>query len=392
MLLRIDKVAGGNNPSDPQPSSDAPLHACLATAPVPKEDANSNINTNAVVDDGGATQGGSQLAPPTSPTKASQNSNGSNGTRSGNSNINTGEILTVGRKNCIVTIDDKCCSRSHATISLLSNRPITDEEAASSRELLGHNENSMMEFGSPSTPEEIGACNSSPNGVICVIKDRGSKFGTYISVDEELIAKYGSNGNDNADAADGGDGDETGDETDDEGNVTKQINYVELSEKQARAVRLLSNNDSINDPSNAVALPKFQKLEANQSIPLLQLSHSSSTSSSSKSPHYAIILFGPQGSAIRLSLLQLQFTFSRIKKPVLDQLLSSLHYIGATHSSQWEVDKSTHLVAPDKTAAAKGIMAWACRKPAVVKGYIEALLRRRDASEALPEEKDFWYV
>jgi hypothetical protein len=34
-----------------------------------------------------------------------------------------------------------------------------------------------MEYGTPITPEEIAACDSSPNGVICVLKDLGSKFG-----------------------------------------------------------------------------------------------------------------------------------------------------------------------------------------------------------------------
>ena len=39
-----------------------------------------------------------------------------------------------------------------------------------------------MEYGTPSTPEEIAACDSSPNGVICVLKDLGSKFGESIYV------------------------------------------------------------------------------------------------------------------------------------------------------------------------------------------------------------------
>ena len=253
-----------------------------------------------------------------------------------------------------------------------------------------------MEYGKPSTPEEIAACETSSSGVICVVKDLGSKFGTFVSVDEGLVReqweKRSANDDDgnanNAAAAAAGGGDETGDETDDEvGGIGKgdgmNFNYVELKEGQVRAARLLSDNDNDN------ATPyKFTRLEQNTSFPLLQLSHSKSPSSSSSSAH-VIILFGPQGSAIRLSLLPLQFTFSRIKKAELDPILASLHYIGASHSDQWDVIKSTHLVAPDKTAAAKGIMAWACRKPVVTSGYIEALLGRTKPGDALPKEEEY---
>ena len=34
-----------------------------------------------------------------------------------------------------------------------------------------------MEYGTPVSPEEIAACESSPSGIICVLKDLGSKFG-----------------------------------------------------------------------------------------------------------------------------------------------------------------------------------------------------------------------
>jgi hypothetical protein len=35
-------------------------------------------------------------------------------------------------------------------------------------------------------------------------------------------------------------------------------------------------------------------------------------------------------------------------------------------------------------------MAWACRRPVVTTGYVEAMLRRRDAREGLPREEDYW--
>lgn len=39
----------------------------------------------------------------------------------------------------------------------------------------------MMEYGTPSTPEELDACDSSENGIICILKDLGSKFGKFVT-------------------------------------------------------------------------------------------------------------------------------------------------------------------------------------------------------------------
>mmetsp|Transcript_56046 Transcript_56046/g.119185 ORF Transcript_56046/g.119185 Transcript_56046/m.119185 type:complete len:863 (-) Transcript_56046:16-2604(-) len=378
MLLRVDKVSGGNKPTDPQPSFEPPLHACLATASVRGGGGSGDNNDsggNGRGGDNAPTQGGSQLIGgvphaviPTSPL----NDDGiDNPNRSG-------EILTVGRKNCDVTVDDKCCSRAHASVSLLSNRPYDAGAVAAARSQIGEGR-VMMEFGTPSSPEEARACETSSSGVICVVKDKGSKFGTFVSVDEELLKDH-QLGNDDDTGAGGGGGDETGDETDDGGvEGVKPIDYVELTEKQVRAVHCLSNR------AESIALPKFRKLAAHQSVPLLQLSHSKD----SKSDPHVIILFGPQGSGVRLSLLPLLFTFSRVKKPELDPILASLHYVGASHSTQWDVERSTHLVAPEKTAAAKGIMAYACRRPVVTGGFVEALLDRRGPDDGLPKEENY---
>lgn len=331
MMLRIDKVIGSNT-ADPRPSPDRPLHACLATAILP--------------------------------TTATATSDGGDDDAAGNGNniTNSGEIATVGRKNCMIIIDDKCVSRKHAVIALISNRPVNDETVtinaavASTTTAAATGGRSslldgqvMMEYGKPTTPEEIYACESSPSGVICVVKDMGSKFGTYVSVDEILLRKYtpGNNNNDKSNSRDEEEDDETGDDaTDDEGVDTKTIDYVELSERQIRAVRLLHSQRDDSSP-----LPKFRKLPEKQSMPLLQLSHSDPTSNSS----HVTILFGPQGSGIRLSLVPFLFTFSRIKlhDPNQDPLLSSLYYIGASHLLQWDVKRSTHLIAQEKIAGAK---------------------------------------
>jgi hypothetical protein len=391
MLLRVTRTVGGNTAADPRPSSDPPLHACLATADVTQSSSINVGDDNNGIDRGG---GESQLIGgvphaviPVSPPVVHHR--------------HTGEILSVGRKNCTATLEDKCVSRTHATIALLSNRDGGGEGGRASSSFLHSDDGGgrvMMEYGKPTTSEEIRACETSISGSICVVRDMGSKFGTYVSIDESLLAEYHPSPHGDINNDEQNNDDETGDdETDiEEGRnaSAKGIDQVELTEKQARAVHILLSEDNDRDDLTSRTLPKFRKMGENKSMPLLQLSHSSSSSSSLSSSasasRHVILLFGPQGSAIRLSLVPLTFTFSRYKAPDLDPILASLHYVGAKHSSQWDVRHSTHLIAPEKTAAAKGIMAWACRRPVVTTGYVEALLRRRDAREGMPREEDYW--
>eukprot|EP00984_Skeletonema_dohrnii_P017817 scaffold8186_cov132-Skeletonema_dohrnii-CCMP3373.AAC.4 len=245
-----------------------------------------------------------------------------------------------------------------------------------------------MEYGTPSTPEEIAACESSPSGVICMLRDLGSKFGTFVQVDEDLINATTPRTSNTDGAAKEGSGDETGDETDDEGVNNTSINYATLSDGQVQAVRLLCNKNNGSSSSSLATTPKFQKVEPNKSVTLLPLSHSTTTSSSS--PPHIIILFGAVGSAIRLTLLPLQFTFSSITpKSTLQSYIDSLHYIGASHN-QWDVNQSTHLVALEKKANAKAITAWASgRKSVVTLEYIDGLLGRKELGDVLPREEDY---
>ncbi|KAL7489329.1 hypothetical protein ACHAW6_014937 [Cyclotella cf. meneghiniana] len=348
MLLRITQVSGGNTENHPISSTEPPLHACLATA------ATSAENNEAQSSSQSATQAASaaSIAPERHET--------------------SGQIFTVGRKNCTVTLDDKCVSRRHASIRLLSDRRHDLSQSTLSQSIAG-----VVEFGRPESKEEIAACATSKTGVICVVRDCGSKFGTFVSVQPDLT-KFLKDA-DEGRTYSNGDGDETGDETDDDAGEVKPINFVDLTEKQSRAARML---DDSNDPN--ASLPHFQKVEANSSTILLPLSHYTD-----KQNAHVTILFGPQGSGIRLLLLPLQFTFSRFSAKDQDRLLTRLHTIGATHSPQWDVFTSTHLVTKEAKATAKHIMAWACCKPAVTDDYVLALLTRTNARDAMPNEEDY---
>ncbi|KAL7466449.1 hypothetical protein ACHAXS_006748 [Conticribra weissflogii] len=382
MLLRVDYITGGSKPDDPKPSSlsTVPLHACLATAAPPCTTTTRHVTRSVSADSN-----------PSFSTSAAD--------------VSPGEIITIGRKNSHVTLDDKCVSRGHASIRLVSKKygnggNFGDENGNNSTTIslqLPDDDNGRitMQFAAPSTSEERRLCDSSTNGVIAVLVDKGSKFGTFVSVDEDLEREFQQQHSKDSGSHDDDDGDETADETDAGGGENNALTaqYAELSDKQTRAVKLLSGSASSDSGSGTT---KFRRLQAKQSIPLLGISHerkskSSSNYSKSKSnssPH-VIVLFGPQGSGVRLSLLPLQFTFSRVSTEVQSSLISTLPYIGATHSTQWDVHKSTHLVTSELKATAKHIMAWACRRPTVTIHYIHALLSRTSPHQPLPDESDF---
>jgi hypothetical protein len=323
MLLRITQISGGNTDLHPHPSPTM-LHACLATS------SSSTFSTS---------------------TQATNSS-------SITPDYEHGELFTVGRKNCTVTLDDKCVSRRHGSVRLLTDRYF---------DAIGNT--GGVEFGRPETQEERDACASSRMGVICVLRDCGSKFGTFVSVDEELAEKFTTHNNKTAEK------DDTGDETDDDGGLTTS-NYADLTDKQIKAVKLLN--------THSTTVPKFQRLELQSTTILLPLSHSINQHSN---PHVTI-LFGPQGSGIQLTLIPLQFTFSRLSSKDQDLFLSRLPTIGAVHSPQWNA-QSTHLITKESKATAKHIMAWACCKPTVTQDYVLALLTRSHCYDPMPKEADY---
>lgn len=283
----------------------------------------------------------------------------------------------MGRKNSTLVIDDKCVSRRHASIRLLSDK-FHDQNAAASQALTQGTLGAAVEFGRPESDEEIEACETARNGVICVVKDCGSKFGTFVSTDEKLSSLFLST----KAKTDEGDGDDTGDETDDEAAGLK-VNYVDLTEKQVKAVQILNEGETVNTKQ----LPKFQKLEMNSSAILFPLSHTVDPKQSMEGSHVTI-LFGPQGSGIRLTLIPLQFTFSRLASKDQDRLVSCLHTIGASHCNTWDVH-STHLVTKEAKATAKHIMAWASCKPTVTQDYVLALMTRKQCTDPMPLESDY---
>lgn len=337
MLIRITQICGGTTPSHPILSPTI-LHACLATAGSPNVTSSQTQGTQATY--------GRSITP---------------------EQEDAGEIFTVGRRNSTVVLEDKCVSRRHASIRLLSDR--YEQTQTFTQGTLAD-----VEFGKPETPEEIAACKSSKTGVICVVKDCGSKFGTFMSIDEELSANFLSSQKQQPVDADV---DDTSDETDDEGG--DKMSYADLSEKQTKAAQMLNENTN--------QIPKFQKLDMNSSAILLPLSHTMKEKKSMEGSSVTI-LFGPQGSGIKLTLIPLQFTFSRMSSKDQDRLVSRLHTIGAMHCSSWSVH-STHLVAKESKATAKHIAAWASCRPTVTQDYILALLTRERCDDPMPKVEDY---
>ena len=365
MLLRVDITRGG--PSGPVLGDDGPLHACLSTAPVPAAQ----------------TQAGGAL----SSTQASSGSGGtpvSGGSGGGGDGLRTGEILTVGRKNSLVVLpDDRAVSRSHASIRLVSDAAADGGGGDGPATLLGGD--LVMEHGRPETDWERAACASSPTGVVCVVRDCGSKFGTFVEVDPAMLEKYLPPSP--AGTAREGDDDATDDETDDEGAGAGAagLAFREPEGNQSAALDVLDGGAGRGSPRRFVELKKGGLA----TIPLLQLSHSDPVRPDGETPQPSVTLFfGTMGSAVRLTLVPMNYVFSSIRKTELAPVVESLRYVGATHSDRWDPARSTHLVTSEKKAAAKGIMAWCCRRPVVTRGYVVALVSRRDARDPLPDPDD----
>ena len=343
MLLRITQSLGGGTEAYPKPCPDTPLHACLATA-----NAAATSNNN---------------APPETQTQS---------THHVITEEEGGTILTIGRKNCTVVHDDKCVSRRHACLRLIS-----DIELESSSTVVDSRSSTVVQFGKPQNEEEREAIASSNGGVICVLRDCGSKFGTFVSVPETTTSTTTRKAEKETN-----DGDETGDETDD-ADSKSNVKYEVLNEKQLKAIQILDESSS---NEQVATQKKFKKLEPNSSTILFPLSH---YSTSKQEVAQVTILLGPQGTALQLTRIPLQFTFSRLSSKESDRLLPRLPTIGAIHLPRWDSLNSTHLITKESKATAKHIMAWACCKPAVTEDYVLALFTRRDCRDVMPRVEDY---
>ena len=126
----------------------------------------------------------------------------------------SGKILTVGRhtskgNNCDFTFEnEKGVSRRHICLTLVKlgadTPPGTPEATAedSAAMAAAEQEARTNAFAKPRDPDEIAACQAASDGIILVVEDIGSKFGTEIEY--EVPCEDGaSDDSDEGDAADG---------------------------------------------------------------------------------------------------------------------------------------------------------------------------------------------
>jgi len=280
MLLRVDVTRGG--PSGPVPADSGPLHACLSAAPVSSPPPASATQT----------QGGALSSTQVSGGSGSGSGSGQasgDGQAGGGDALRTGEILTVGRKNSLVCLpDDKAVSRSHASIRLVSVHAADGADGDGGQTTLLGDE-LVMEYGRPETEWERAACASSPTGTVCVVRDNGSKFGTFVGVDEGMLEKYLPAPENTA--AEGKDEDATDDETDDEGAENgaggkNQFTFKEPEGNQSAALGLLHGGEGGDVPTKFVELKKGGLT----TMPLLQLSHSDPARPGAPQPSVTLFL------------------------------------------------------------------------------------------------------
>lgn len=101
----------------------------------------------------------------------------------------SGKILTVGRHtskgdNCDFTfVNEKGVSRKHMSLTLVKlgadTPPGTPEDTADD-DAPATEEGRTNAFAKPRNPDELAACQAAADGIILVVEDIGSKFGTEI--------------------------------------------------------------------------------------------------------------------------------------------------------------------------------------------------------------------
>ncbi len=284
-----------------------------------------------------------------------------------------GILFNVGRKKADVIFEnERSVSRSHCSLRIISSGG-----AKKTKKKASDNQNHPK---TPETDEEVQACDEAADGLVAVLDDLGSKFGTKVYMEKQTTSKSNLSDDDDNDST-------TDDETDDEGGAgggnTSQFSRGANSQSGGSAggggVGIL-----LQGPNQIV-----KPLEKNGSIILAPLSlhpHEESSSSLSSSPSPPLSVTVQCGNAyFKITRIPLEFCTSRIQAKEKKEIESLLPTIGATLSSTFECNTITHLITPDRISTAKSISAWALNVPIVTSDYVKALAERTDAKDVLPQ-------
>jgi hypothetical protein len=260
-----------------------------------------------------------------------------------------GRLLTIGRKDCDVLLDkDKTISRRHALLRLVSNDPKYNCGIAARNE------------------EEIQACQDSPLGM-CIVLENFSKGGSY------LVKPDNSDPSQQEPKAKERGGDETDDETDDEGVVSQHQMVSQQNSTMSSANGAISNAAKIFYGTTSVCYDT------------VGLGNTKVLSFQEGKDDTMFVQFGQSlvtRPTIRITWIPLRMVFS---SSISSTVKKSLYLAGALAMDGVPDETTTHYVTKDVSPSAKVLIAWCRGIPIVSPDYCKALIDRNDMTTPLPK-------
>jgi hypothetical protein len=299
----------------------------------------------------------------------SNNSSSSGGTAN---NAEQGTLFHVGRKYADVEFtNEKSVSRKHCRVRIISSNGASGSKdsilSPKSRKNKDH-PSYHHEPSVPSTEEERNECESTTDGIIFILEDLGSKFGTriYYEKSHDVIAATTT-----ASTSTDPNASDENDETDDE--------QFPSQGQQSSSLPSLLNFDMDSHTMKTV--------EKNGHLILHCLSSYQQTSIS-PSPLKSVLV--QCGSAyFTISRIPMEFCTSRISASSKKKLESVAPYIGAVVTNVVHPKTMTHLIAPDQMSSAKNISAWIMNVPVVTEDYVYAIADRKQGNDPMPKVEDY---
>ena len=328
---------------------------------------------------------------------------------SNDSNPNAGSVVTIGRKGemDILFGADRSISRQHALLRFVA--PRFEAKPNSKRKTRGRRpkedaSSSAVNAGcfmEPRNEEEQLACDESPYGMCLVLENKG-KSGSYIPSRDESVT---GDGDDKKEDSNAHDSDAT---TDDEG-VTASAGGQSSQRNYGTATSLTTQLGevivSLNKLSSSQKLPSLSgvvqhhfgnetpvqltKLDADESLVL----KFDGSFGNGKDETSVMVQFGcAQLPTIQITLIPMTVVFSSgVPTSIQDslRLCGGLGQEGLPHSQGEDTNGTTHLVATERMAVAKQLIAWCYSIPIVSPDFLVAMRNHSSPKDPFPLAADF---
>ena len=320
------------------------------------------------------------------------------------SNPNAGLVATIGRKGDVDILfgTDRSISRQHAMLRLVASKRKKPKRKGRGKAAAKDNSENQGCSVEPRNDGEQSACDESPYGMCLVLENKG-KSGSYIPSRDESI---GTETMDDDKHKDGHDSDAT---TDDEGtsanipqssqrnygtatSLTTQLGEVIVSRtKLSSSQKLPSLSDAIQDHFGNETPVQLTKIDADESL-VLKLDGSLGKDSNDLS---VLVQFGcALLPTIKITLIPMVVVFS---SGIPSSIQESLRLCGGLaqepgslpRNEKDPTTKTTHLVATERVAVAKQLIAWCYGVPIVSPDFLVALRKHSSLQDSFPKVADY---